>query len=62
MQPGPVIRSRPLGVGLGPYTEIPDGLKKGLRRRFANHGLTVMEVLALAEVEHNAMNNRTRGK
>jgi hypothetical protein len=38
------------------------GLKKGLRGRFANHVPPVMEVLGLAEVEHNAKNNRMRGK
>jgi hypothetical protein len=30
------------------------GLKKGLRGRFANYVPPVMEVLKLAEVEHNA--------
>lgn len=38
------------------------GLKKGLRRRFANYVQPVMELLGLAEVEHNAKNNRMRGK
>lgn len=38
------------------------GLKKGLRGRFANYVPPVMEVLGLAEVEHNAKNNRMRGK
>ena len=33
------------------------GLKKGLRGRFANYIPPVMEVLGLAEVEHNARNN-----
>jgi hypothetical protein len=36
------------------------GLKKGLRGRFANYVPPVMEVLGLAEVEHNARNNRMR--
>src|SRR5918992_4778118 len=36
------------------------GLKKGLRGRFANHVPPVMEALGLAEVEHNARNNRMR--
>jgi len=36
------------------------GLKKGLRGRFANYIPPVMEVLGLAEVEHNARNNRMR--
>jgi hypothetical protein len=38
------------------------GLKKGLRGRFANYAPPVMEALGLAEVEHNAKNNRMRGK
>lgn len=36
------------------------GLKKGLRGRFANYVPPVMEVLGLAEVEHNPRNNRMR--
>jgi hypothetical protein len=36
------------------------GLKKGLRGRFANYVPPVMEVLGLAEVEHNAKHNRMR--
>ena len=36
------------------------GLKKGLRGRFANYVPPVMEVLGLAEVEHEARNNRMR--
>ena len=36
------------------------GLKKGLRGRFANYVPPVMETLGLAEVEHNARNNRMR--
>ncbi len=36
------------------------GLKKGLRGRFANYVPPVMEHLGLAEVEHNARNNRMR--
>ena len=36
------------------------GLKKGLRGRFANYVPPVMEILGLAEVEHNARNNRMR--
>ena len=38
------------------------GLKKGLRGRFANYVPPVMEMLGLAEVEHNAKNNRMRGR
>jgi len=38
------------------------GLKKGLRGRFANYVPPVMEALGLAEVEHNAKNNRIRAK
>lgn len=36
------------------------GLKKGLRGRFGNYVPPVMEVLGLAELEHNARNNRMR--
>ena len=38
------------------------GLKKGLRGRFANYVPPVMEVLGLAEVEHNTKNNRIRAR
>jgi hypothetical protein len=38
------------------------GLKRGLRGRFANYVPPVLEVLGLAEVEHNAKNNRIRSK
>jgi hypothetical protein len=36
------------------------GLKKGLRGRFAMYIPPLMELLGLAEVEHNAKNNRMR--
>lgn len=36
------------------------GLKKGLRGRFANYVPPLLEHLGLAEVEHNARNNRMR--
>jgi hypothetical protein len=36
------------------------GLKKGLRGRFANYVPPVMEVLGLAELEHEPRNNRMR--
>jgi hypothetical protein len=36
------------------------GLKKGLRGRFANYVPPVLEVLGLAEVEHQPRNNRMR--
>jgi hypothetical protein len=36
------------------------GLKKGLRGRFANYVPPVLELLGLAEVEHNARGNRMR--
>jgi hypothetical protein len=36
------------------------GLKKGLRGRFGNYVPPILEVLGLAEVEHNARNNRMR--
>ena len=38
------------------------GLKKGLRGRFGNYVPPVMEQLGLAEVEHNARNNRMRAR
>ena len=36
------------------------GLKKGLRGRFANYVPPVLEAIGLAEVEHDARNNRMR--
>lgn len=36
------------------------GLKKGLRGRFAMYVPPVMEVLGIAEMEHNPKNNRMR--
>ena len=36
------------------------GIKKGLRGRFASYVPPVLEALGLAEVEHNARNNRMR--
>jgi len=36
------------------------GLKKGLRGRFAMYVPPVLEALGLAELEHNAKNNRMR--
>ena len=36
------------------------GFKKGVRGRFANYVPPVLEVLGLAEVEHNARNNRMK--
>ncbi|MDX2039237.1 MAG: hypothetical protein SFX72_21500 [Isosphaeraceae bacterium] len=36
------------------------GIKKGLRGRFGMYVPPVLEVLGLAEVEHNAKNNRMR--
>jgi len=36
------------------------GIKKGLRGRFGNYVPPVLEALGLAEVEHNARNNRMR--
>ena len=47
-------RSDPSPVG-GWY-----GLNKGLRGRFGNYVPPVLEELGLAEVEHNARNNRMR--
>lgn len=36
------------------------GMKKGLRGRFGNYVPPVLEALGLAELEHNARNNRMR--
>ena len=38
------------------------GLKKGLRGRFGSYVPPVLEVLGLAEVEHNPRNNRMRAR
>lgn len=38
------------------------GIKKGLRGRFGMYVPPVLEVLGLAEVEHNPKNNRIRAK
>lgn len=38
------------------------GLRKGYRGRFGNYVPPVLEVLGLAEVEHNARNNRMRAR
>ena len=38
------------------------GLKKGFKGRFAMYIPPLMEALGLAEVEHNARNNRMRAK
>ena len=38
------------------------GIKKGLRGRFANYVPPVLEELGLAEVTHDAKNNRMRAK
>jgi len=38
------------------------GLKKGFRGRFGMYVPPVLEALGLAEVEHNAKNNRMRAK
>lgn len=38
------------------------GLKNGLRGRFGVYVPPVLEVMGLAEVEHNAKNNRMRAK
>ena len=38
------------------------GLKKGLRGRFANYMPPLLEALGLAEITHDAKNNRIRAK
>ena len=50
--------------GVGPVDDNPVGgwygLRKGYRGRFGNYVPPVLEQLGLAEVEHNARNNRMR--
>ena len=57
-------RRRRHGRGLGAVDRQPGRwlvrLKKGLRGRFANYVPPMLERLGLAEVEHNARNNRMR--
>jgi hypothetical protein len=38
------------------------GLRKGYRGRFGNYVPPVLEMLGLAELEHNARNNRVRAR
>lgn len=38
------------------------GLRKGYRGRFANYVAPVLELLGLAELEHDARNNRIRAR
>lgn len=38
------------------------GLRKGYRGRFANYVSPVLELLGLADLEHNARNNRIRAR
>ncbi|MDX8351665.1 DUF6855 family protein [Cognatiyoonia sp. IB215182] len=38
------------------------GLRKGYRGRFANYVSPVLEMLGIAELEHNARNNRIRAR
>jgi hypothetical protein len=38
------------------------GLRKGYRGRFANYVAPVLELLGVAELEHNARNNRIRAR
>lgn len=38
------------------------GLRKGYRGRFANYVSPVLELLGLADLEHNARNNRLRAR
>jgi hypothetical protein len=50
--------------GRSPTTPIGGwyGLKKGLRGRFGMYMPPLLEVLGLAEVTHDAKNNRMRAK
>lgn len=57
VQPGSVEAwARDPGNPVGGYY----GLRKGYRGRFANYVCPVLEVLGLAELEHQARNNRIR--
>lgn len=57
VQPGSVEAwARDPGNPVGGYY----GLRKGYRGRFANYVCPVLEVLGLAELEHEARNNRIR--
>ena len=62
----PTSRSGPPGTveawGRSPGNPVGGwyGLKRGLRGRFGNYVPPVLEALGLAEVEHNARNNRMR--
>ena len=65
----PTSRSRPQegtveAWGRSPANPVGGwyGLKKGLRGRFGNYVPPVLEALGLAEVEHNARNNRMRAR
>ena len=65
----PTSRSRPPRARVEAWARADDnpvggwyGLKKGLRGRFANYVPPVLEALGLAEVEHNARNNRMRAR
>ena len=60
-KPARTARSRP-GVARRQPRGGWYGLKKGLRGRFGNYVPPVLEVLGLAEVEHNARNNRMRAR
>ena len=67
---GSADEQKPAAPGTGEaWGRAPDnpvggwyGLKKGLRGRFANYVPPVMEILHLAEVEHNAKGNRMRAR
>ena len=63
---GTKARRRWRGGGLGTRQQQPgqgwNGINKGLRGRFGMYVPPVLEVLGLAEVEHNPRNNRMRAK
>ncbi len=58
----PAVEGTVEAVGRSPDNPIGGcyGLKKGLRGRFGVYSPPLMEALGLAEVEHNARNNRMR--
>ena len=70
MQLGSADEQKPAADGtVEAWARSPDnpvsgwyGLRKGLRGRFANYVPPVLELLGLAEVEHQPRNNRMRAR
>ncbi|HMQ57317.1 MAG TPA: hypothetical protein PKE65_02105 [Rhizobiaceae bacterium] len=70
MELGNADEGKPVKEGtLEAWARSPDnpvggyyGLRKGYRGRFANYVAPVLELLGLADLEHNPRNNRIRGR